>query len=249
MVDELLSEEEMAHYLDINNQTLSLITNYDIKEYAAPGGVHPQPLFTKMLEERGFLAYYYPGDLGSEPNRTFYKGVMVSDKVIAFPVMPKQDIVSVQEIAWDDIPPDEYKEWLMDTLDYIVEDQNMCLMYSHIYDYETNPEYVKPFIQFLDKVEYFKKNNQLTVETMTYFAEFILRFLKTDYKFILKEKEKKMSIQLSNPEGLEGFSVAIPKNIVRKPPGSGFYLEEDENYYYAIITEDVYEKTIICHLH
>jgi len=174
---------------------------------------------------------------------------MVSEKVIAFPVMPMQHIVSVQEFAWDDVTPAEYKDWLMSTLDYVVDNQNMCLVYSHIYDFETNPQYVKPFKQFLDVVEYYKKTNKLTVETMTYFAEFIHRYLKTDYKFVIKEKENIMSVELNNPEGLEGICVAIPKDLCRKPPGSGFYVVEDKYFYYAVITENVYEKNIICHLH
>ncbi|MFC1898274.1 hypothetical protein ACFLYJ_01755 [Candidatus Cloacimonadota bacterium] len=245
----LLSDKDIAYYIDINNKTLSMITNYDIKEYAAPSGIHPQPLLTNILEERGFLAYYYPGDLGSEPNRTFYKGSMVSEKVIAFPVMPYQSIVSVQEFADNNESAATYKNWLMKTLDYVVDNRSMCLVYSHVYDFETNPQYIKPFNQFLDKLEFYKKKNKLSVETMSYFAEYILRFLKTDYKFVLKKRDKIMSVELRNSEGLEGLTVAIPKNLFRKPPGAGFYVEEDENYYYAVINEQVYEKNIICHFH
>ncbi|MDO9578348.1 MAG: hypothetical protein Q7J16_10725 [Candidatus Cloacimonadales bacterium] len=244
-----LTDEEFAYYVDINNKTLSMITNYPIREYAAPSGIHPQPFLTKLLEERGFLAYYYPGDLGSEPNRTFYKGVMVSDKVIAFPVMPRQDIVSVQEFANEGVSATEYEKWLLGILDYAAKQDNLCLIYNHIYDFEANPQYVKPFYHFLDKVEYYIKEGKLTVETLSYFAEFILRFLKTDYKFVINYKENFMSVALKNPEGLEGISVAIPKNLFRKPPGSGFYIDEDKYYYYAVITENVYEKNIICHLH
>lgn len=244
-----LTPEDIAYYVDINNKTLSLITNYPIREYSAPSGIHVQPLLTKILEERGFLAYYYPGDIGSEPNRTFIKGKMVSDKVIAFPVMPRQEIVSVQEFADNGISTAEYQKWLFKTLEHALENRDISLFYNHIYDFENNPEFVKPFSLFLDKLEYHQKRDELIVESMTYFAEFILRFLKTDYKFVLKAKEKFMSVELHNAEGLQGITVAIPKNLCRKPPGSGFYVEEDENYYYAVITEDVYEKNIICHLH
>jgi len=246
---DLLSNEEITHYVDINNETLSMITDYDIREYAAPSGIHPQPFLTKVLEERGFLAYYYPGDLGSEPNRTFFKGVKVSEKVIAFPVMPYRDIVSVQEFDDNNISADEYKNWLMKTLDYMVDNRSMCLIYSHIYDFQRNPQFVEPFMEFLDKVEYYKEKNLLSVETMSYFAEYLLRYLKTDYKFIVKKSDNIMSVELSNPEGLQGISVAIPKNLYRKPPGEGFNITEDKNYYYAIITENIYKKNIICHLH
>ncbi|HHD83075.1 MAG TPA: hypothetical protein ENK92_03115, partial [Bacteroidetes bacterium] len=102
-----LTNDQLAYYVDINNKVLSLITNYDIREYAAPTGIHIQPFLTKHLEKRNFLAYYYPGDLGSVPNRTFFKGKMVSEKVIAFPVMPYREIVSVQEFADNNISASE----------------------------------------------------------------------------------------------------------------------------------------------
>lgn len=241
------SKDDIEYYIKLNNQVLSLITNYKIREYAAPNGIHPQPFLTKFLEQNGFLAYYYPGDLGSEPNRTFFKGKMVSDKVLAFPVMPKQDIVSIYEFDRDKITPAEYGKWLINTLDFAVKNSYIYLIYNHIYDFDEHPQYIDPFVNFLDKVEQYESEEKLKVDTMSYFTEFILRFLKTEYKFILRDKL--MVVELNNPQGLDGICVAIPKYLCRKPPGSGFYIEEDENYFYVNITEKVYEKSIICNLH
>ncbi|BAL80484.1 polysaccharide deacetylase family protein [Caldisericum exile] len=72
-----LSEEEIKNYIDKNTQCLENIIGYKIKEYSAPNGVHPE-VVTKILESEGFNSYYYTGDNGSVPNRTFLNGSMVS---------------------------------------------------------------------------------------------------------------------------------------------------------------------------
>ncbi len=240
------SDDEIEYYIDINNRVLSLITKYDIVEYAAPNGVHPQPKLTNILEKLGFTCYYYPGDLGSRPNRTFSQGKMVSEKVIAFPVMPFQNKVSVMEIGWDNVPAEDYERWLLESLEHVIRDRTIFLFYSHLYDFEVHPQYIKPFIKFLNKMEKLQKENLLIVKPMSDFAEFIQRFLHTKFRFVLKENI--LVAELKNPLGLDGISVAIPKNLSRRPGGTGFYIEEDENYFYLNITEKVYEKSIVCNL-
>ncbi|MCF7815072.1 MAG: polysaccharide deacetylase family protein [Candidatus Cloacimonetes bacterium] len=246
LVDNDLSPEEIEYYVKLNSQVLSMITHYDIKEYAAPNGVHPQPLMTRILEKLGFTCYYYPGDSGSRPNRTFSHGKMVSEKVIAFPVMPFHRMVSVQELGWADVSVDRYRKWLDGSLDYVVTNRTIFLCYSHLYDFEDNPQYIESFQDFLDRMEILKGEDKLIVKPMSYFTDFIHKMLQTKYNFILRDNL--MVVELSNPQGLEGISVAIPKYLCRKPPGRGFYIEESKDYYYVNITEEVYEKNIICNL-
>ena len=241
------TESEIEHYINLNNQVLSLITNYPIVEYAAPKGVHPQPQLTAILKKMGMKCYYYPGDMGSRPNRTFSKGIMVSDELIAFPVMPMGKNVSVMELGIDGVSSADYKKWLNSNLDYLVRNHTIFLIYSHFYDYHYHEKYIIPFIQALDRMEKLQYENKLIVQTMEYFTDFIHRFLKTEYVFIIRKDM--MVVELQNSAGLDGISVAIPKKLCRRPPGSGFYLTEDSDYFYVNITDDVYEKNIVCHLH
>jgi len=242
-----LSDEQIEYYIDLNSKVLSLTTNYDIREYAAPGGVHPQPQLTKILKKLGFTCYYYPGDSGSRPNRTFINGKMVSKDVIAFPVMPFHDKISVQELGHGSVLSQDYEEWLLASLEYLSKNKTIFLFYSHLYDFEDFPQYIKPFKNFLNRIKELESENKLEVHTMSFYADYLRRLWATDYKFVLRENL--LSVELKNARGLEGISVAIPKNLCRKPPGSGFYIEEDEKYFYVNITEKVYEKNIICGLH
>lgn len=67
-------------------------------EYSAPIGVFPQPYNTKALDSMGVEVYYYTGDSGSSINRTFYNGEMVSEKVLAFPIVPSGLYASLGEM-------------------------------------------------------------------------------------------------------------------------------------------------------
>jgi peptidoglycan/xylan/chitin deacetylase (PgdA/CDA1 family) len=81
-----MDPQSIEEYIAKNNRALEEITGYKIEEYSAPLGAHPQPLATQVLERLGMIAYYYCGDSGSAPNRTFSDGGMVSEHVVAFPV-------------------------------------------------------------------------------------------------------------------------------------------------------------------
>ena len=52
---------EIYEYIKKNNDSLSNVTGYKITEYAAPAGVHPQPLMTKELEKLEKVLLLYRG--------------------------------------------------------------------------------------------------------------------------------------------------------------------------------------------
>jgi len=82
-----LPANDLELYINKNKTCLESITGYPLLEYSAPNAVHPQPTATESLATLGFTCYYYTGDSGSGPNRTFFAGKMVSAHVIAFPML------------------------------------------------------------------------------------------------------------------------------------------------------------------
>ena len=229
-----------------NSEVLSDIVGYKITEFAAPNGYHKQPIMTEILEKNGFNSYYYTGDSGSQPNRTFYDGELVSESVIAFPVMPIFKWASVQELGQNSIDPQFYEDWLLKTLAYITDYKTTVLIYSHFYDFVDHPQYIPTFNVFLDKAKEYENKDYIQIESMSYFANYMARFLKTKYDFEIRDK--RFRIEISNPEGLKGFSIALPKHLIRRPAGYGFLLDSDEDYYYVIINEDIYEKIFAFHV-
>lgn len=233
------SKREIEEYINKNNRCLESITKYKIREYSAPNGVHPQPETTEILEKLDMVAYYYTGDSGSSPNRTFFKGKMVSSKVIAFPITSYEQNASLFEMWKAGIKEEKVETFLLELLQYIVREKTVRLFYSHPYDIFHYPKAIKNFIEYASILQ---KKDLIKVESMSYFADFLLRFLDTKYSFEIKSDF--LEIRLENNKGLKGITLAIPKkyklisemSLLRKTL-SGYYK-------YITITEDV-KKVIL----
>lgn len=232
-------EKEIYEYIKKNTDCLESITGYKIVEYAAPNGAHPQPVTTKVLEKLGFSTYYYTGDSGSAPNRTFLNGKIVSENVFAFPIMPFGKYASFQEMKRAGKTEEEVEKWLIETLNYIVRNKTVRLVYSHPYDI---PDYPNAFKSLLDYAGQLQEKEKLEVKPMSYFIKFLQRFLKTSYSF--RKENNKLLVSLKNPEGLEGITVAIPKKSYKRPDSDGIGIQEDEDYYYLSVKDNINEKNI-----
>jgi hypothetical protein len=226
-----------------NTDCLESVTGTKVVEYSAPNGIHPQPVTTEVLEELGFLAYYYTGDTGSAPNRTFLNGRKISDKVIAFPIMPLGKSASLYEMKGRGTPEDEVERWLLETTDYVIRNRTVRLVYSHPYDVPDYPRALKTFLKYASRKQ---KEGLLRVESMGEFASFLLRFLKTRTSFTLTGET--LTISLRNPEGLEGITVALPRGSYARPSGPGLIVQEAGDYYDLILEGSGQERTIVVNI-
>ena len=202
-----LSGTQLRDLIVQNEECLESVTQRKVRAYSAPNGVHP-PALTRLLEERGVVAYYYTGDTGSAPNRTFLDGERVSDDAWAFPVMPNGLYASVGEMVKAGLSPQEVEQWLGDTLDYIGTQRTVRLLYSHPYDL-SDKRYLAVYNEFLDDAELLQSLGKLRVEPMTYFADFMSRFVDTDFSFV--RSEGALEVELRNPRGLKDVSFAVPR--------------------------------------
>ncbi len=234
-----LSEEEITLYIKKNKTCLESLTNYPVVEYSAPVGLHPQPSTTKILEKLGFTAYYYTGDNGSAPNRTFSKNVMVSSKVVAFPIITNDKSASLYEMKENKLPGKEVEKWLIGSIDYLIENRTTRVFYSHLHDISDYPNEVNKFIQYAKRKQ---TEGKLRIEPMTDFARFFHRFLETNFSF--QPEGKNLIVYLQNEKGLKGMTVAIPCNRYKLPEGVSIMHTADENYDYVTVNEDVQKKSI-----
>ncbi len=242
----VFKEEQIRKYVKINNESLQRIAGYPIIEYSAPNGVHPQPLMTEILEDLGIIAYYYTGDSGSAPNRTFFKGKMVSDKLIAFPILSYRSIASMEEMKLTGVTGAEFRTWLFDLYKFLRNNRTIRLIYSHSYDVPAfHPEILKEFIDHLD-IESGKE--LIRVKPMSYFAKFLTRFLKTKYFFV--KDGNKLKININNPDGLSDITVAVPREIYKTPQfkTGEISIDKDESYLYITIKEKLNEKTLVLNI-
>jgi hypothetical protein len=232
-------KSDMRRYILRNSECLEEITGYKIVEYSAPVGLHPQPVMTSVLEDLGFIAYYTTADTGSSPNRTFFDGSMVSKQVIAFPIMPFGRSASFYEMKVVDAKTErQVMAWLFDILAYTTKNRTTRLIYSHPYNIELYPHAVRAFA---DSVSTLQQRKILAVSSMTEYATFFLRFLKTKYSF--SREIGQLRISLKNPSGLAGICIALPKRFCRKPIVSDTALQEDKRFFYLTMVANEKEKS------
>jgi hypothetical protein len=205
-----------------NNDALQQISGARVREYSAPNGVYPQPRMTQILEKLGFVAYYYTGDCGSAPNRTFINGRRVSDRVWAFPIMPLGKAASLEEMAKAGLPEREVTAWLKSVVDYVVAQKTVRLIYSHPYDIEKYPRAVKALLEVALKEQ---KAGRLQVKPMSYFADYLSRFVATRFQFT--RMEKGWRFQAQNERGLEGMVLSLPKTKYRVKASPGVTIREE----------------------
>ncbi len=229
-------KHEMQTYILKNNQCLESLTGRKILEYSAPNGAHPQPVMTQVLAEMGIVAYYYTGDSGGAPNRTFFNGRMLSDQLIAFPVMPLIDKASLEEFEASGFGRDAVRQWLQRTVAYAVTNRAVRLVYSHPYDlFETSQrqDYRPAFTSFLDLMEKEQADGHLNVQPMSYFAEFMLQMLKAEYSFSIQPKG--LDVFVRKPAGLRGLTLALPLDKYQPPPTGAWEVQSGVDFFYVTL--------------
>ncbi|MGH2819189.1 MAG: hypothetical protein ACRDJ5_00900 [Actinomycetota bacterium] len=238
-----LSPDRLRALVRANNACLEEITGERVRSYSAPNGVHPQPLATEVVEDMAIRAYYYTGDTGSAPNRTFSRGRMVSEEAWAFPVMPNGIYASIGEMIKEGQSASEVGEWLHGTLDYVLDEHTTRLVYSHPYDLRS-PAYRDEFVRFVDRAERLQRKGELTVQTMGYFAGFLSRFVDTDASFT--REAGRLVVSLRNERGLEDVSFRIPERDLapsREIPEGLTRVGSADGYVTFAVTSDVIELT------
>jgi len=240
----VMSDAELEEVIVKNTECLESVTNEKVVEYSAPSGAFKQPVTNRMLEKMGFVGYYNTSDIGSAPNRNFVNGEMTTDKLISFPVMPFRKAASFYEMSdLYGFPPEEIGKWLNETVDYVVKNRAVRLMYSHPYDIYIylDASYKTVVKAFFDRVEELDKNGVLNFNTITHFAKFTLRFLKTEYSF--SGYEGTLTVNMKNRESLNGITVALPKSKFIIEQEIPYEIIED-NYYYFIVIENENDEKI-----
>jgi hypothetical protein len=199
---------------------------------------------TRVIESLGIRAYYYTGDTGSAPNRTFHEGEMVSERAWAFPVMPNGIYASIGEMVKSGQSPAQVEDWLDGTLDYVVDERTTRLVYSHPYDLR-NPAYRHAFSRFLDRAERLQDNGMLRVDTMDYFARFMTRFVSTRFSF--SRAGGALHVDMSNDDALEGLSFQVPQGWLAEgfevPPGLRA-AGSDDGYDRFVVTSEGRELSV-----
>lgn len=223
------------------NRDALAATGQPVREYSAPEGVHPQPLTTRILEDLGFVAYYYTGDSGSAPNRSFHEGEMLSSRLVAFPVLTLGPVASVGEMLHDpDVTPAQVGAWLTAVADYCERQRTVRLVYTHPYDLAT-PQYAAVWRAWFDDLAARQAAGRFVVRPMSDFADFLLRVADVDARFL--QDGDRLEVRLSHAAGLQDVAFALAPGLYAPTDTAGLRLERRGGADVWIVTDDPVDRS------
>jgi hypothetical protein len=206
------SKAQVRDLVDRNDRCLESVTGERVRSYAAPVGVHPQPMMTSVLDSLGIKGYYYTGDTGAPVERAFFNGKLVSNYSWAFPIVPFGEVASIGEMQHAHIPASDVERWLEQTASYVAGRHGIYLIYSHSYDFEA-PAYAGALGRFLDRLELLQREDKLHLTDMPAAATFMDRFVATTSSFI--RTPSGLNVHLHNAKGLRSIAFAVPSAWLR----------------------------------
>ncbi|OGI42387.1 MAG: hypothetical protein A2150_04675 [Candidatus Muproteobacteria bacterium RBG_16_64_11] len=121
---------QFEKFLVLNKKALEDVMGKPALEYSAPVGNQPQWV-TGWLEANGFLAYYFTGNSGLGPTRSYRDGRLKNRHIWSFPVMTYRDLASFEEFAESELGSQEVGDWLRAVTDFSADRRVVRLVYFH----------------------------------------------------------------------------------------------------------------------
>ena len=205
--DHLLSSQ----MIERNTLAVSEASGKPVIEYSAPTGNHPAWV-TPWLALRGVRAYYFTGDIGMAPTRSYQDGQRGPANVWAFPVLSFGRQAAFEEAAQSQVPEAEVAAWLRDVADYCADRQTLRLMYFHPPGIALFPQ---AFGQWLVHTRALIDQGRLRWITMAQYADFANRRLQVQWA--LQAGAQGQQLVASHPDSLAHMAWLLPASRYAKP--------------------------------
>jgi len=203
--------KEMAKFLDLNRDALEQVTGKRVVEYAAPNGDQPEWV-THWLESHGFVAYYFTGDAGMGPTLGYRRGQREGQNIWAFPVTQLDRAASFEEFGGEDISFAEIQQWLEALTGFVVDRQEVRLIYFH-------PPGILPYhdivYHWLEKTAQLKAQGSFRWYTMAQVANFLNSRKHVEWTWT--ERDGLATLKATNSESLAHDTWNLPADRFDRP--------------------------------
>ena len=203
--------KDMAKFLDLNKDALEQVTGKRVVEYAAPNGDQPEWV-THWLESHGFVAYYFTGDAGMGPTLGYRGGQREGQNIWAFPVTQLDRAASFEEFGGEDISFAEIQQWLEALTGFVVDRQEVRLLYFH-------PPGILPYhdivYHWLEKTAQLKAQGSFRWYTMAQVANFLNSRKHVEWTWT--ERDGLATLKATNSESLAHDTWSLPADRFDRP--------------------------------
>jgi hypothetical protein len=207
---------EMISFLKRNDEVLSKVIGEPIREYSAPLGAQPEWV-TEWIEKRGVLAYYFTGNTGMSPTRSYRNGVLNARKIWSFPILSYGKVASIEEADKDDVSHQEMTKWLKAISDFAADTGTVRTFYSHPPDFFS---YFDSIQQWFDRTRELAAQGRFRWYTMEGIATFLNR--RELVRWSEHDTGKLAHFTATQPSSLQDMTWHLPKLSFSRPViGSG----------------------------
>ncbi len=188
---------EFAPYLERNHASISTVIGKVARTYSAPMG--NQPMWsTRWLDRAGFLAYYFTGDNGLGPTRSYYEGKRPESRLWAFPVSNFLKIATFEELdaaEASSTSESQMSQFLSDLASYASDQHVAKLFYFHP---PAAARYAPSIEQLMLKTSDLANQGRFRWYTMEQLATFLNRREQASWRIVGASANKKVLSASSN---------------------------------------------------
>ncbi len=184
-----------------------------VREYSAPLGNHPAWL-TPWLREHGLLAYYFTGDGGMAPTRSYQDRRRGPTGTWSFPVLSYGSLAGFEEASAAGVAEEDVSAWLNDVSDYCADSRTVRLVYFHPPGVTHYPAAFKSWLRHSAELH---RAGRLRWITMTGYAQFASSRLAAQWQIDSAAGSPALRLDASHARSLEQMSWLVPTHRYDRP--------------------------------
>lgn len=211
-----LDREVVASLIERNSSLLLSVGGRPVHEYSAPVGNHPA-WTTAWLKKRGLQSYYFTGNTGMAPTRSYQDGLRPLPDMWSYPVLNFGIYASFEEAKADQVPEIEVAAWLTDVNRFCADHRTVRLVYFHPFGLVMYPQ---AFQRWLDSGKALAEAGRLRWITMAQYSAFANRRLRTRWTLVDSSQSASapsQTLEAHHPESLDGMAWLLPRSRYGQP--------------------------------
>lgn len=203
--------KEFESYLVKNKQALEKVLGKPVTEYSAPKGNHPEWV-TNWLEKNNISSYYFTGNTGMAPTRSYRNGVLKNPNVWSFPILPYRDMAGFEELRDYKIKPGDVSQWLTQVSNFSADTHTLRLIYFH----PRGALYYKSAVRdWLVNATKLQAQKRFRWYTMTEMSKFLTTRSKVQWDFKIDSEQHTFTAK--HPVDLNTYTWLLSTECYNKP--------------------------------
>lgn len=202
---------EFENFLKLNKEALEKVTEQPVVEFSAPTGSHPAWV-TDWLHQHGFIAYYYTGDSGMAPTRSYLNDRLVSPQLWSYPILTYHYMAGFEELHHGGVSSKQVTDWLHAISRFCVDNRTARLIYFHPRGALLYPKAIR---NWLAQTAELQQAGKFRWYTMSGLSEFLNHRLQTQWH--ISQSGDTLNFAAENPQTLAEQVWLLEKSHYARP--------------------------------